>query len=72
MPAQAAYHAAMRITSLLTVLLMTLIAAGPAMAQQVDLAPARSNEWVTFVVVIILLILASVGSFLSSRRGHQD
>ena len=47
------------------------IAVLPAWAGKVDSAPKQS-AWIAVVVAIGLVVLISVASFLSSKRGHQD
>ena len=51
--------------------LTLLLAAGPAVAQPVEKAPDAS-PWLAVVAAIFLVLLVCIGSFMSSRRGHQD
>lgn len=43
----------------------------PAMAQEVAKAP-ETQRWVTVALAILLVLCVAVGSFMSSKRGHQD
>ncbi|MEM9883637.1 MAG: hypothetical protein AAF800_12045 [Planctomycetota bacterium] len=47
------------------------LAALPAAAQPVAEAQ-ESGGWLAFMVMIGLVVLIAIGSFMSSRRGHQD
>lgn len=58
--------------SLVLALLTLVLTAAPAvMAQPVEEAKPVAG-WLAFMVMIVLLIVIAVGSFMSSRRGHQD
>ncbi|MBB6429085.1 hypothetical protein [Algisphaera agarilytica] len=64
------YHKRMR--SLALALLALIVTAAPsAMAQPVAEAKPVAN-WLSFMVMIVLLIIVAIASFMSSRRGHQD
>ena len=55
-------------------LLVTLLAILPAvqpLAQPVaETKPA--NDWLAPIVAVFLVVIIAVGSFMGSRRGHQD
>lgn len=69
-PRAAPYHLGMR-SPVLALLTIILAAAPAALAQPVDDAKPVAG-WLAFMVMIGLLIVIAVGSFMSSRRGHQD
>ncbi|MBZ0171835.1 MAG: hypothetical protein K8E66_05600 [Phycisphaerales bacterium] len=54
------------------------VAAAEAAAQQQRLVPPENNDgiegkpWITGFVMLILLAVVLVGTFLKSKRGHQD
>ena len=65
----AAYHGGMRTAILLTALLT--LATHPLSAQPVE--PANSsNAWLGYIVAIGCVVVVIAGSFMSSRRTHQD
>lgn len=53
-----------------------LLTAGPVLAQNASKAPApkatMAQPWASIVAAFFLMILISVPSFLSAKRGHQD
>jgi uncharacterized membrane protein len=52
-------------------LLLVLFTAGPALAQPV--ADAKETPtWLAAVLAVLILVLLAIGSFMGSRRGHQD
>jgi hypothetical protein len=55
---------------------MLLLTATPVLAQTATKAPAPkqvlAQPWASVVVTFFLLVLIAVGSFLSSKRSHQD
>lgn len=55
----------------LTLLTLVFTAAPAALAQPVAEAKPTAG-WLAFMVMIVLLIAIAIGSFMSSRRGHQD
>ncbi len=58
-------------TIALTLLTLVFTAAPAALAQPVAEAKPVAG-WLAFMVMIVLLIVIAIGSFMSSRRGHQD
>lgn len=66
----------MRLTTLLTTVLTLMLSAMPVLAQETTKAPTAksvfSQPWATIVVSFFLMVLIGVGSFLSSKRSHQD
>jgi hypothetical protein len=56
--------------------LSLLMSSLPVLAQEVSKAPTPKNimsqPWAVVVVSFFLVVLIGVGSFLSSKRSHQD
>lgn len=53
------------------VLALTFTAAPAALSQPIaDAKPVPG--WLAYMGMILLIILIAIGSFMSSRRGHQD
>ncbi len=66
----------MRWIPLPTVVLTLLMSAIPVLAQTATKAPSTksisSQPWAVVLASFFLLILVGVGSFMSSKRSHQD
>lgn len=56
--------------------LMFLFSVTPVLAQNASKASAptdtMSQPWASIVVAFFLILMIAVGSFMSSKRGHQD
>ncbi len=59
-----------------TAVLTFLLSAAPVLAQNASKAPSpksvMAQPWFSVVVAFFLMVLVGVGSFLSSKRSHQD
>ena len=55
----------------LLAVLLAVLPAAQLLAQPVsDTKPA--NDWLAPIVAVFLVVILAVGSFMGSRRGHQD
>jgi uncharacterized membrane protein len=72
-PAGRAYHAVMRhlLCGALGAGLVLALMSWPAAAQPVAEAQ-DSGAWLAAVLAVLLLLIVLIGSFMGSRRGHQD
>jgi len=52
--------------------LFVVLLASPAWAIEKAGEPPESGGWIAMIIAIVLMIAVCVGSFMSSRRGHQD
>jgi len=66
----------MRWIPLPTAVLTLLLTALPALAQDATKAPSpkqtMAQPWASIVVAFFLIMMIAIGSFMSSKRGHQD
>ena len=71
----------MPVSRLIFALLLVMMNAGVVLAQQAPAAaptqtvgplPKDSQGWLAVVMCIVLVIAVCVGSFMSSKRTHQD
>lgn len=66
-------HVMRRMWLVLAGSLPMFVAAGPALAQEVDEAPPTAlTQWVFIIVAVLLAGMVVSVSLMSSRRGHQD
>ncbi len=66
----------MRWMHLPTTVLTLLLTALPVLAQEATKAPSpkttMAQPWASIVAAFFLMMMIAVGSFMSSKRGHQD
>ncbi len=66
----------MRWIPLPTAVVTLLLTALPVLAQDATKAPSpkqlMAQPWVTILAAFFLAMLIAIGSFMSSKRGHQD
>jgi len=66
----------MRWIPLSAAVLTLLLTALPVLAQEASKAPSpkttMAQPWFSIVVAFFLMMMIAVGSFMSSKRGHQD
>ena len=60
-----------RLVYLLTLPLLALGAAATTHAQEIADAKAN-NDWFAAIVAVLMVVVLAMGSFIGSRRGHQD
>ena len=62
----------MKLHHLVTSLLAISVLVAPAAAQTATRAQDSGRGWIAVVFAIVLVIAVGVGSFMGSKRTHQD